>query len=242
MNTGNRPLDRYARLLVTLVIYGVVHTTTLAGEWQSHDSIRAAAQAYVEASLTGKGDRTRVQAAKLDARLKLPACADPLHTESPWGQSRGNRITVRVSCPGARNWRIHVPVEIVTFGNVVATARALARGAVLRREDLAFVETELGRLGHGYFLDASNVVGQRLKRPIPSGNILTPAQLETPPAILRGQNVTIVANSGVFGVKMNGKALENGAVGQVIDIENASSGRRVQGVVRSARAVEILLR
>lgn len=211
-------------------------------QWQSPESIRAAAQAHVAAFDTNKGSRTRIQAAKLDSRLRLPACSDPLLAEMPYGRSRGTRVTVRVSCGAEQSWRIHVPVEIVTVGRVVATTRALARGSVLEREDLVITETELGPLGHGYFLDPANVVGQRLKRPMPTGSILTPAQIEAPAVIRRGQIVTIVANSQSIGIKMSGKALANGAIGQIIDIENVSSGRRVQGIVRSARAVEILLR
>lgn len=252
MHACNKHTGNYLLMLAALVVWGAGQSTASAGEqstqeaaqWQSHDSIRAAAQAHAEASFngSGSGSQTRIQAANLDSRLRLPACAEPLRTESPYGQTRGNRVTVRVSCPGEKTWRIHVPVEIVTLGSVVATARALARGSVLTREDLALTRTQLGQLGHGYFLDPTNVVGQRLKRPMPAGSVLTPAQLEAPAAIKRGQNVTIVANSRGIGIKMNGTALQNGAIGQIIDIENTSSGKRVQGVVRSARAVEILLR
>jgi flagella basal body P-ring formation protein FlgA len=211
-------------------------------EWQSAESIRTAAERHVAATDTARRGRTIVTAAALDARLRLPACAEALQTETPYGRTRGKRVTVRVSCEGVPAWKIHVPVDVDTIGSVVTTVHGLARGAVLQRSDLVLSETELGRLGHGYFLDPTLVVGQRLKRPMPAGTILTPNLLEVPAAVKRGQTVTIVANTGGIGVKMNGKALEDGALGQVIDIENATSGRRLQGIVRSARSVEILLR
>ena len=240
MNATNRKLRFTPSVIAGLLVCSCAYSTD-APQWQSADSIRAAAQSHVEASVAGRSNTTRVQAATLDSRLRLPACSAPLSTETPYGRTRGTRITVRVSCTDDQGWRIHVPVETVTIGLVVATSRALARGTVLTREDLIVTESELGRLGHGYFPDPANVIGQHLKRPMPAGSVLTPAQLEAPMIIRRGQIVTIVAGSGGFGVKMRGEALEHGSIGQIIDIENSSSGRRVQGIVRSARAVEILL-
>ena len=210
--------------------------------WQSLEAIRSAAQTHVSESMTQVRGSTRIVAASLDSRLKLPVCPTPLNTETPWSVTRGNRVTVRVSCDTENQWRVHVPVEVSVFGSVVTSARALARGTILSPGDLSVSEQPLGPLGHGYFADPANVVGQRLKRPLAPGSVVTPAQLETPAVIRRGQNVTIVANTGGIAVKMNGTAEENGAIGQVIDIRNTSSGRRVQGVVRSSRAVEILLR
>lgn len=228
--------------VVLCLMQTVVLASEDASEWQPADSIRSAAESHVAASDANGGSRTKIRAAALDARLRLRACPEQLHTETPYGRTRGNRVTVRVSCAAEPGWRIHVPVEVDTIGLVVATGRTLARGAVLQRADLVLSETELGRLGHGYFLDPALVVGQRLKRPMPGGTVLTPALLEVPAVVKRGQTVTIVANSAGFGVKMTGKALENGALGQIIDIENATSGRQLQGIVRSARSVEILLR
>lgn len=217
-------------------------TQLTASQWQSAESISAAAQRHVAGGGATPGAADQIEVAALDPRLKLPACDEPLQTETPFGRSRGSRITVRVSCNAAANWRIHVPVEIKRIGHVVATTRALARGSVMQLSDLTTVESELGQLGHGYFLNPANVSGQRLRRAVPAGSILTPAQLEAATVIQRGQTVTIVANSGGLGIKMSGKAMANGAVGQIIDVENTSSGKRVQGIVRSARAVEILLR
>jgi flagella basal body P-ring formation protein FlgA len=213
-----------------------------SAQWQSQDSIRMAAQNYVEANIGGGSGNARTQVAELDPRLKLPVCTAPLHAELPYGRGRSTRVTVRVSCSGQQGWRIHVPVNIVTIGRVVSSTRALARGTILTADHLSLTQTQLGQLGHGYFSRPQDVIGQRVKRPIAAGAILTPAQLETPPAIRRGQTVTVVANAQGIGVKMSGVALSNGAIGQIINVENASSGKRIQGIVRSSRSVEILLR
>lgn len=243
--------NRYLWPSITLLALTLLVTSAAAAadaaaqddtaQWQPQDSIRAVAEAHVEAKFAHGSGTTQARAADLDPRLKLAVCDRPLQAEMPYGHARNVRVTVRVTCPAEPGWRIHVPVEVVTVSRVVTLKRALGRGSIVTADDLTLTEARLGRLGHGYFASIDDVIGQRLRRPARAGSVLVPAQLETPPAIRRGQSVMIVANAQGIGVKMRGTALSDGTIGQIIDVENASSGRRIEGIVRSARAVEILL-
>jgi flagella basal body P-ring formation protein FlgA len=60
--------------------------------------------------------------------------------------------------------------------------------------------------------------------------------------VRRGQQVTLEALAGNFAVRVAGVARSDGALGQLIEVENGSSGKTVQAVVRSERTVEVLLR
>ena len=211
-------------------------------KWHSLDAIAEAAQSHIEATRGGTRANTQVAAARLDSRLRLAQCPVDLQTETPWAASRNGRVTVRVSCIAEPSWRVHVPVDVIVTAEVATSARALPRGAIVSEQDITMTRMELSSLGHGYFADLRHVVGQQLKRPLSPGAVLTPALLENPAVIRRGQSVTIVASGSGIAVKMQGTALGSGAIGQIIDIRNNSSDRRVQGVVRSARTVEILLR
>lgn len=211
--------------------------------WQSHESIRRAAEQHVRDSGAIAGaSRADIVARAMDDRLKLPACESALTSSTPYTATRSSRLTVEVACDSPRAWKIYVPVKLEVFAPVVVAARSLPRDAVLAAADITMEDRELASLTRGYVQDPAFVIGQKLKRPVNHGTTVTPNMLLTPPAIRRGQIVTVRAHSDAFSVAMTGTALQNGKLGEVIDITNNSSNRRVQAIVRSARVVEVLLK
>ena len=81
----------------------------------------------------------------------------------------------------------------------------------------------------------------QLRRPLSEGDTVSPGTLDTPVLVHRGQNVTLVADSGSLKVSVSGVALEDGSAGEVINVRNLSSKRQGQAVVRSEKSVEVLL-
>ena len=59
--------------------------------------------------------------------------------------------------------------------------------------------------------------------------------------IHRGQQVTLIAGSEGFQVRMNAIALSDGRISERIRVQNLSSQRVVEGVVRSDSVVEVPL-
>lgn len=215
--------------------------SSAAAAWQTLDSIERAAERHVASAADSAGNRIIVEADPLDTRLQLPLCDGALAADTPYGNPRATRITVAISCPEPQAWRVFVPVRLETYGTVVVAARPLPRDTILALADLGVEERALGQLARGYIASPGDAVGLKLRRPVAAGAPVTPTALLTPPLVERGQLVTLQANSGGIAVAMTGTALQDGARGAVIDVENNSSGRRIQAVVRSQRVVEVLL-
>jgi flagellar basal body P-ring formation protein FlgA len=231
-------MKRMASRLVGIAT--VLIGSSAAAEWQTLESIERAAEHHVASAAEATSERVVVEADPLDTRLQLPLCEGELATDTPYGNPRANRTTVEVSCPGPA-WRVFVPVSLEAYGRVVVAARPLPRDAVLTRADLSIEERALGQLGRGYIASPETVVGLKLRRAVAAGAPLAPAALASPRLVERGQIVTLQASSGGISVAMTGTALQDGARGAVIDVQNSSSGRRVQAIVRSQRVVEVLL-
>jgi len=53
--------------------------------------------------------------------------------------------------------------------------------------------------------------------------------------------VTLRAQTNALQIRVAGKALMDGALGQRIRVQNTASGRVVEGLVRSAELVEVLV-
>lgn len=237
-----------ACLLVVLCAGPAAAAANLAGDAGAHtqgqsvDGIARAAEDYLEQRIAGTERRLVPQAGRLDPRLDLPRCDRPLEGFLPPGAEVDSRTVVGVRCSGSRPWKVYVPVNVTEPRPVLVAVRALPRDHVLSAEDLVTEERDVSRLLGGYVADARRLVGRRLKRPVTSGSVLTPSMIEEQTLVQRGQSVTLVARSGGFNVAMAGVALADGVQGERIRVRNVTSDRVVEGLVRSAQQVEVLVR
>jgi len=215
--------------------------SALAAVGHDHADIKRAAEAAALARLDTPNSRTKAVASDIDSRLALAACDAPLQAELPYDTGRKSRVTTEVRCPGSRPWKIYVPVSLQVWQPVLVATGPLQRGKLLEPGDMVLAERTLSAQTRGFMLDPRHAVGHRLKRALSEGDVITPGVIVAPPLIERGQNVTIQAASGGLQIQMAGIALENGLAGDIIMVENRESGRKVEGVVRSGKTVEVLL-
>lgn len=117
--------------------------------------------------------------------------------------------------------------------------RSLPAGAVLSSNDWIEDRREITALSYGYLEQADQARGYKLRRPLRSGEVLIPGQLESPRAVRKGQQVDIVLRRSGIQVRGHGEVLVDGAVGQRIQVRNVSSGRFLEAVVRSPEEVEV---
>ncbi len=228
-------------LLGCLVLGRQVAADVRPGDWQDLDQVRATAVQAAAAHYKDSGTRVEVAAAPLDQRLRLPACDRDLASQVPDGSREASRVTVEVRCEGVRSWRLYVPVGVSLYRTVVVTAGPLERGKVLAAGDVILAEREIGRLPGSYLASPDAAVGQLLRRSVPAGAVLIAAQLEPPVLVHRGQQVTLEAKSGPITVQMAGIARHDAALGQVVAVQNSSSRRVLQGIVRNEKSVEVLV-
>jgi flagella basal body P-ring formation protein FlgA len=211
-------------------------------EWQPLAAVREAARTFAQAATPKLGTRQSIEAAKLDSRLKLARCANALETGAAPGVRSAARMIVEVRCPTPGGWRIYVPVTVKTFDRVVVAGRALPRGYLLTAADIAAVDGTVDSLPPGYARTPEEVVGRRLLRGVSAGAVIGTGTVAIEPSVERGQTVTLLARLDGINVRMQGVALASGRVDDRIKIRNLSSGRAVEGIVRSAALVEIPLR
>jgi flagella basal body P-ring formation protein FlgA len=178
----------------------------------------------------GVNNPTAIVAAP-DPRLRLVDCPAPLAAALTGAGRLPGRAVVRVSCPGAPGWSVHLPVQVQASGAVLVAARPLPRGYRLQAGDLRRQTVELGALGGQYLLDEAAAVGQALRRGVGAGERLTPALLQAPLLVRRGDPVTLQIRSAQVVIRAGGKALGNGAAGERVAVENPSTRRVVYGTV-----------
>lgn len=182
-----------------------------------------------------------VRAQPLDPRLRLVQCGKPLSAAIAGdGQPRAH-TTVAVHCDGATRWTVYVNVTINSEFPVLVARHALSRDAEVGAADFEPERRQLPGLTTDYVTDPAALVGQRLRRPVASGEALTLAALTPANVIHRGQEVTLIAGSAGFEVRMRAVALSDGRLADRIRVQNSSSQRVVEGIVRSSSVVEVPL-
>lgn len=219
-----------------------VASTLLAAPVQDHASIRHSAEEFITDVVTASyGQTPDVRAGKLDSRLRLSQCDEPLEAFQPSGGKSIGNITVGVRCSGSTSWSLYVPVKVSIYDRVVAAARPLSRGEVIGTGDVKMVERDLAQLQYGYFNDPAEVAGMEVTRTVAMDAALTNHLVKEPLQVKRGQRVILVANTGGLEVRMAGEALADGATGARIKVRNLSSRRVVDGTVVSATTVQVAM-
>ena len=227
---------RYPLLLMSTLLLLPASLQVAAAEkasgFQSHESILALARRFMEDySRSLNGEATEIQVGRLDPRLRLHNCDRELEAFLPNGGRTTGNTTVGVRCPGSKPWSLYVPVTVNVFKNVVVTSGALPRNTILNRSHLKMAKRNLAKLPQGYFVNPDRLVGMKLKRNLSAGLPLTPTMVKAQMVIKRGQRVMLVSRSKGVSVRMQGQALANGAMGELVRVKNLSSKRIVEGRV-----------
>jgi len=200
--------------------------------------IDQAAEQAIRAQSTASAGRLTLTPAPLDPRLRLPACDRPLQafiTED--GQVR-QQTAVAVRCSGRVRWTIYTSISVETLAPVLVARYALPDAATLTAADFQRELREVPGLLGAYVTDPAALAGQRLRQPLSAGEPLSHDALAPAPLIRRGQQVVLLARTPGIEVRVAGIALSDGRADDHIRVENLSSHRIVEGIVRSDSVVE----
>jgi flagella basal body P-ring formation protein FlgA len=144
---------------------------------------------------------------------------------------------VDVLVSGERAARAWARVETYRSRPVVVLTRDVRRGEVLGAED---VEVRGGEAPDGALGAPEDAAGRRAVRSLSVGTTLSARDLESVPAIGRGDAVLLVARVGAVVATAPGRALESAGVGDSVRVENTVSGQAVTGVLRDGGVVDLV--
>ena len=232
---------RRLRLILLNLAAASVAVSAVSAPVADIASLQSAAEQAVRREIPRGDGQVIVHAQSLDPRLRLAECDRPLSAAiSGDGQARAH-TTVAVRCDGEVHWTVYLSVTIDSEFSVLVANRSMARDAELVAADFDVMPRRLPGLTTDYVTRASMLSGQRLRQSIASGEALTLTAITPSNLIHRGQQVTLVAGAGDFQVRMNAVALSDGRLADRIRVQNLSSQRVVEGIVRSDNEVEVPL-
>lgn len=236
MEFHTKIMPRFKIVLMLLMLYSV-NIWAESQEMQNLVQMKESISSFVLNDIANRQLDAEIVVGNIDSRLRLAKCSGEIEVFYPNRKNLG-ATTVAAKCisPG---WKIFIPVQIINYSIAVVANRPLPRGHTIKSADLEEQRIRVSTV-HGSFLTAtSQAVGMKLKKSLRQGDIIKPTWLTTPMVINKGDNVTIIAKNSSITVRMSGKALEKGAIGDRIQVINIKSKQEVEGVVVSKGVVEV---
>ena len=211
-------------------------TSVVQGKiYQKPTSITNAVTKFLEKS----HKRENFNIGRIDKRLRLARCQHIPHTRFPQYAQTIGRTSIEVSCNHPKPWKILVTVNIKKYLNVITIKNGLPSGSIIQAGDIKMTRKDVSQIRGGYFTNLSQVSNMVLRRTMRSGQILSASQLKPRQLVTRGDEVLILAETGNLTIRVKGKALMNGTLGQRIKVKNSNSSRIFQATVISNGLVKV---
>jgi flagella basal body P-ring formation protein FlgA len=145
------------------------------------------------------------------------------------------------SAPDAPGIRRSAGVRAAVSLPVVVLTQSVRRGAALEDPALRIERRELERVPRDALRELADALGQRAVRDLAAGQVLVREALVLDPVVQRGDTVLVESGSGALEVRVLARALERGAPGQRIRLENPTTRQRLEAEVTGPGAARLLL-
>ncbi len=131
-----------------------------------------------------------------------------------------------------------VAAKVRVMADYLATARPLSQGQVVAASDLVRVQGDLADLPAGILTDEAQAIGRTLTLSVVAGRPLRADMLRLPLLVRQNQTVKLVSRGEGFQVATEGRALNQGSEGEVIQVR-LTSGQVLSGIARASGVVEV---
>ncbi len=205
---------------------------------QPLDTIRGAAERFIRARMPS-GTHVVVTAGRLDPRLRLARCSGPLQASLLAGARLQANASVAVGCRDGAHWTIYLPVRVQSRIAVWVLRKPEPQGARLSAADLASQTRLVSGVAAGYLTDPAVLGRSTLRHALPAGAVLHSTDLLADFLVRQGQQVMLRASFDGIRVRAPGVALQAGRYGALIRVQNLSSSKVVQGIVKSRSVVDV---
>jgi flagella basal body P-ring formation protein FlgA len=117
---------------------------------------------------------------------------------------------------------------------VVVTIQPIERGAIITAADVELQSLDDVSTASGYRAPIGSmeqIVGTEAARPLPAGHVVVTSDVQAQLLVKRGEEVTVYARGGGIQVRTLARARQNGARGELVQVESLETRERFDAVV-----------
>lgn len=212
-----------------------------AGGVFSENQLRQAVQDFVDQQSVGDGT-LHLEDLRMPAKVTLPPGKVRYEIRSRGNGFRLGKTSVYadlyVGEAKAKTLVVSLETSLETAVPVLLTD--VSRGTALNDNNVAWEYRRITRID-GPMLIPEDLGSMRSRYILKQGAILTKRNTEGIPLVLRNTMVAVNVNKGPLRISLRAKALENGARGDLIRLQNVDSGQFLHGTVTPNGDVELRL-
>ena len=147
--------------------------------------------------------------------------------------------TLKVIASGRETHRMPLSGKAVPLVEVVAAKRNLSAGQIITADDIDIRSVREDEARSDKKAAWEDLLGKEVKKPLKAGRFLSPDDVRTKVMVVKGKPVTLSFVKGGVMLSSQGKAMENGGLGDSVRVMNIQSKSVVQGTVTGPEAVAV---
>jgi len=237
-----RPLP----LLLALALTPIASQATTPPENPYRDGISGH---ELQALIQGAMSAARISGhVTISSTRAYPPCSQPPSIQP----QKGKWAMLKVTCSGKRSWTRHIRTSIKpgnafqrqaklqdASGPMVAVLnKSMKKGAVVTAADIQMRPVSAAS-AEGSFTNPAHVIGQRLSKNLGEGRAIQARHLQKNYMIGRDMPVAIQFSGSGLSISTPGISLEDGELGDYIEVRNLSSGTVLKGMVSGPQKITV---
>jgi flagellar basal body P-ring formation protein FlgA len=119
--------------------------------------------------------------------------------------------------------------------------RQISAGEVIRQDDVEIIYRRDDLIGRDVLTDIKQVVGRTPVYRIRPGDLIRMSDTRAPLLVTRSSQIVIRLEYGAMTLTVQGKALDDGARGDVVRVENMQSNKTIEATVAGPDLVTVSL-
>ncbi len=152
---------------------------------------------------------------------------------------RSGRFNAQVAANGLRE-EIRLSGRATSVEALPVLRNRVAPGDTITANDVEWRQMPAGRYGSDYIERVEDVIGQTPRRSLGMGQPIRSADLSRPEAVNKNALVTMIATVPGLTITTSGRAIEGGAIGDVIQVTNLQSKKIVQATIVAPNQVQVI--
>ncbi|SJZ47763.1 flagellar basal body P-ring formation chaperone FlgA [Selenihalanaerobacter shriftii] len=261
INLGRAPLPGYTRVLKQEYIiaalrragftlnnfyYHIPKQVRVTTRYQTLDGQQLAQKVkeYIPQNIDFKSEDIDIKIQQVANKIKLPVGKVRLQVGNLYSRNLLGRqtIPIHIYINGNLARKKYIQAEVKVYQQVLVAKDMIKRHQNLSKDLFKWRKKLVSnRYGNQPFTKLESIQNFRLKRTLNAGQVLTDNVIETPPLVKRRERVKIIAKVNGVRVSTVGIALGSGAKGDIIEVENLNTDKKLMAEVIGKDTVKVIL-
>ena len=137
--------------------------------------------------------------------------------------------------------RLRITGRVHQLKAIPIISKRLRRGEVITKNDIGWLNVRSSTIGKDMILDEEDLIGMAAKRTIRESTPIRFSHVRQPILVVKGGLVTINLTTPTMRLTAQGKALQEGSLGDIVKIKNTQSNQTIEAKVNGLNEVKVLL-